>query len=99
MSAGGMPPMETAASPAPQDAAAGGRRDRMRWHRAVATGLALLFVIYIGYACWRNYFDPPGVDFVSFWAAATMALDGQPWLAYDVAAHRAVELTAGKVDG
>ena len=92
--------METAASPAPQadvDVRQGARK--MRWHRSVATALALLFVIYIGYACWRNYNDPPGVDFVSFWAAATMALDGQPWLAYDVAAHRAVELTAGKVDG
>ncbi|HEU4705545.1 MAG TPA: glycosyltransferase family 87 protein [Sphingomicrobium sp.] len=91
--------MERAASQAPGEAAAGSRASPMRWHRAVATGLALLFVIYIGYACWRNYADPPGVDFVSFWAAATMALDGQAGLAYDVAAHRAVELTVGKVDG
>ena len=91
--------MDSVTAQAPQDAAEGERPSPLRWHRAVATALALLFVIYAGYASWRNYFDPPGVDFVSFWAAAKLALQGQPWLAYDVAAHRAVELTAGKVEG
>lgn len=91
--------MNTSALEARQDAQTPVRQSRLRWHRAVATGLALLFVIYAGYASWRNYFDPPGVDFVSFWAAARLTLEGHAALAYDFAAHRAVELTAGPVDG
>lgn len=91
--------MKNSALELPQNAEAPKPVSPMRWHRAVATGIALLFVIYIGYACYRNFTDPPGVDFVSFWAASKLALAGQPSLAYDLTVHRAVELTAGRVDG
>jgi alpha-1,2-mannosyltransferase len=37
---------------------------------------------------------PLGSDFVSFWAASGLALDGRPEAAYDPAAHYAVQRTA-----
>ena len=72
---------------------------RVRWIETVALGFAILFVVYAAYAIWVEFDHPPGVDFVSFWAAAILAAQGDPALAYDVAAHRAVELTAGAVRG
>jgi hypothetical protein len=71
----------------------------IRWDRTVATAFTALFVCYAVYSTAVNIVAPKGVDFVSFWAAAKLALQGTPALAYDVAAHRAVELTAGPVDG
>ena len=65
------------------------------WPHAVAVGLTILFIAYIAYATARNYFDPEGVDFVSFWAAGRLALDGAPADAYDIARHHAVEVTSG----
>jgi Glycosyltransferase family 87 len=38
-------------------------------------------------------------DFVSFWAAAKLSLAGNPALAYDLEAHKAMELTAVAVNG
>jgi hypothetical protein len=74
-------------------------RDTLRWHRTVAIGVTLVFAMYAAKAAWMNYVDPPGVDFVSFWAAGRMAADGLPADAYNVALHRALELTAGKLGG
>lgn len=68
-----------------------------RWVDTVALGFSILFVFYLGYAVWVAIDHPPGVDFVSFWAAGKLALQGSPELAYDIAAHRQMELTAGAV--
>lgn len=78
----------------------GGRRaEPINWPRAIALATSIVVVIYGGYSVWRNLFDPPGVDFVSFWAAGRLALGGGASLAYDIATHRAMELTTGNVFG
>lgn len=71
----------------------------VRWGWVIAWSFAGLVIAYGVYGLWRNYNDPPGVDFVSFWAAGKLALAHKATLAYDIDAHRAVELTAGKVRG
>ena len=70
-----------------------------RWHRAAATGLAILFVIVAGWTSWIIYSGPQAADFLSYWAAAQFALDGAPADAYDIGKHRAVELAVAPVDG
>ena len=69
----------------------------LRWTDTVALGFSILLLVYGGYAVWVEFNQPPGIDFVSFWAAATLAAQGDPASAYDIAAHRAMELTAGPV--
>lgn len=71
----------------------------IRWNRSVATAISTLFVIYAAWSVWLNYLDPPGVDFVSFWAAGRMAAGGYPAAAYDIGMHRLFELSVGKVSG
>ena len=70
-----------------------------RWHRAVATGMAVLFVIMACWAIWIIYSKPQAADFLSYWAAAKLVVAGTPANAYDIAAHRALELTAAPVKG
>lgn len=77
----------------------GSNRHAVRWWRTIMLGLTAMYFTNIGYAVWRNYARPPGVDFVSFWAAGRLVLAGRAIQAYDIAAHRAVELTAGAVKG
>ena len=57
-----------------------------------------MFFCYAGFATWKNYHDPLGVDFVSFWAAGHLAVEGRPDLAYDVDAHRTVERSVGPME-
>lgn len=71
----------------------------LRWHRTVAVGYAIVFVIVAVWTCWIIYLDPKGSDFLSYWAAAKLAAAGQPGLAYDVETHRAVELSAADPGG
>ena len=71
----------------------------VRWGWVTAWSFAGLVVAYGIYGLWKNYTDPPGVDFVSFWAAGRMALAGKAALAYNIEAHRALELTVGKLRG
>lgn len=73
--------------------------DRLRWYRAVAWGFTISCIGYAAYGMWLNYAHPAGVDYVSFWAAAKLALQGTPALAYDLAAHRSLELSIAKFEG
>ena len=57
-----------------------------------ATLIAAVFIGLIATACWINFTDPRPVDFVSYWAAAQMALEGRSEAIYDIAAHRSVEI-------
>ena len=66
-----------------------------RWLRAVAIAATILFFCYWLYGTWKNAVDPQGADFVSFWAAGRLTLQGHPALAYDIVAHRAIERTVG----
>ena len=70
-----------------------------RWHRAVASGMAILFVIIAGWTCSIIYSTRQAADFLSYWAAAKLVLDGAPAHAYDIAAHRAMELSVAPIDG
>jgi len=71
----------------------------LRWHLAAAKGFAIAFVILAAWACTLNYLQPKGIDFVSFWSAARMAAGGDAASAYNIAAHRAVELSVAPVEG
>lgn len=65
----------------------------IRWRWVLAWSLAGLTVVTAVYAAWRSFETTPGIDFVSFWAAGQLAIRGKAALAYDLTAHRAMELT------
>jgi hypothetical protein len=65
--------------------------------RLPAMAMALLFLFIGVLALVTVLRDPFQMDFVSYWAAARLGLEGNPAGAYDVAVHRAVELQATSV--
>ena len=71
----------------------------LRWHRTVAIGYAIVFVIVAVWTWWIIYFEQKGSDFLAYWAAAKLAVAGHPALAYDIQAHRAVELSIADPGG
>jgi len=70
-----------------------------RWLWATATGFAALFVILAVWSATTNLIHPSGADFLSFWAAGRLVLNGHPELAYNIAAHGAVEDTIAHIGG
>ena len=64
---------------------------------AMAVSLCFLFLVVTALVTILR--DPYQMDFVSFWAAGRLGLEGQAPLAYDFEAHRAVELQATMVAG
>ena len=64
---------------------------------AMAVSLCFLFLIVTALVTILR--DPYQMDFISYWAAGRLGLAGQAPLAYDFAAHRAVELQATLVAG
>ena len=64
-----------------------------------ALAFATIVAISIPVAAWVYESQRPGVDFVSFWAAARLALSGQPSLAYDLNVHGALERTVTTLGG
>jgi hypothetical protein len=65
---------------------------RLGWPRTIAIGFALIFVCFSAWDGWYALGHPLPVDFLSFYAAGKMVLQGNAPLVYDIAAHRAVEL-------
>lgn len=61
--------------------------------------LALLFLLVVATALSSNFVNPYAMDFSSYWAAAVLALDGNPAGAYDLAVHGAVQSSAVTLDG
>jgi hypothetical protein len=61
--------------------------------------VALLFLFIGVMAIVTILGDPYQMDFVSYWAAGALTLDGNPAGAYDLALHRATELGAIPLDG
>lgn len=55
---------------------------------------AILFGGIIAAVCWVIWTQPRSVDFLAFWAAGRMVLEGAGAAIYDVEAHRAVERLA-----
>jgi hypothetical protein len=72
---------------------------RLGWPLTLATALALVLIAFTAWAFWTIRFHPEGIDFVSFWSAGRMVVDGAPAAAYDIAAHRALELTVAPGTG
>lgn len=58
---------------------------------------AVLFVATLALAA--NVTNPFAMDFVSYWAAGVLTLDGNPAASYDYALHRAVELQVVPLQG
>ena len=69
-----------------------GGAEPLKWHWAVATAFAILFAVFAVWAVWLNHAEPKGGDFLSFWAAGRLTLQGTPALAYDLAANEQVRL-------
>jgi len=67
--------------------------------RLPAMTIALLFLFIAILALVTMIGDPYQMDFVAYWAAGSLALEGNPAGAYDIALHRAVELGAIPLDG
>lgn len=67
--------------------------------RLPAMTVALLFLFIAVTALVTILGDPYQMDFVAYWAAAVLTLDGNPAGAYDLALHRATELGAIPLDG
>jgi hypothetical protein len=72
---------------------------RLERLRLPAMALALLFLFVGVLALVTLLREPYQMDFISYWAAARLGLEGNPAAAYDFAAHRAVELQATMVGG
>lgn len=64
---------------------------RLGWPLTIASGFALLFVALAMWTAGNNYVAPTGGDFISFWSAGRLALQGHSAAAYDIAAHRSIE--------
>ena len=64
---------------------------RLGWSRTIATGFAFLFVAIGLWSAYANLTRATGVDFISFWSAGRLVLQGRPALAYDIHVHRLVE--------
>lgn len=71
----------------------------LRWHRTIAIGYAIAFVIVAVWTWWIIHSEQKATDFLSYWAAAKLAVEGLAPSAYDIAAHRAVELSIADVKG
>jgi hypothetical protein len=53
-------------------------------YRLVGTVMALLVLLVGGIELWNNWRSPGARDFISFWGAAKLAIQGRPELAYDL---------------
>jgi hypothetical protein len=80
-------------------AAAEGSLPRFRWQWAAASGFAILVVLCAIWGFWLGYAQPRPVDFLSFWAAGRLALQGKAAMAYSVVWHHLMEQTAAPIKG
>lgn len=72
---------------------------RLERLRLLAMAVSLCFLFLVVTALVTILRDPYQMDFISWWAAGRLGLEGQAPLAYDFNAHRAVELQATMVAG
>lgn len=59
---------------------------------------AYLFLFVSAVSVWTNVYHHQQMDFISYWAASVLALDGNPAAAYDIQIHRAVQDKIGDFD-
>lgn len=74
-------------------------RGVFRFVRAGAIGFSILFVIIAFWVAWFVYSRPAVIDFLAYWAAARLALDGQIASVYDLMAHQAAEQVIAPIRG
>jgi hypothetical protein len=72
---------------------------RLERLRLLAMAVSLCFLFLVVTALVTILRDPYQMDFISYWAAGRLGLEGHAPLAYDFNAHRAVELQATMVAG
>ena len=60
--------------------------------RTLATACAILIAAIACWAFWTAATRPLNLDFVSFWSAGRLVLEGSPNSAYDIAAHHRAEM-------
>jgi hypothetical protein len=72
---------------------------RLGWPLTLASAFALTIVSFTVWGFGTMVFHPKGVDFVSFWAAGRMVAEGHAVQAYDILAHRRVELAVAPDTG
>jgi hypothetical protein len=70
-----------------------------RFVRAAAIGFSILFVIIAFWVGWFVYSRPAVIDFLAYWAAARLALDGQIASVYNLMAHQAAEQVIAPIHG
>jgi hypothetical protein len=64
------------------------------WYRLAALSIATVFVLYAVAAVFFAHERTVTSDFLSFWAAGRLALQGHAEAAYDIARHHALEMLA-----
>jgi len=71
----------------------------IRWGRTLAIAIAGIYA-FLALREWASIFaSPTFTDYLSYWTAGKFALAGSPDMAYDVAAHRAFEISLVDVEG
>lgn len=71
----------------------------IRWGRTLAIAIGGIYA-FLALREWSSIFaSPTFTDYLSYWAAGKFALAGSPDMAYDVAAHRAFEISLVDVKG
>ena len=71
----------------------------IRWGRTLAIAIAGIYA-FLALREWASIFaSPTFTDYLSYWTAGKFALAGSPDMAYDVAAHRALEISLVDVRG
>lgn len=69
------------------------------WIGRAAKFAAYAFLLVATLALAANFASPYPMDFISYWAAGVLVLDGNPLGSYDIALHREIELRAAHVEG
>jgi hypothetical protein len=65
----------------------------------VALAFSTIFILTVAVAAWVYLTQGPAVDFARFWAAGRLAIEGSPSLAYDIGAHRLMEMSVAHMGG
>ena len=71
----------------------------LKWLRTSAIAVSILMVLFVVWAWTFNFSQVNVTDYLSYWAAGKLALDGEPAAAWDVERHRQVEFTLVSLTG
>jgi alpha-1,2-mannosyltransferase len=63
---------------------------RVRAYSALILLVSLIYALPLAWMAWKMYHQPGGFDFVTFWSASRLSLDGAPLAAYSYASIQQV---------